>query len=686
MIERIYVVLSTSRKATALHTVSDRFRVRARDVDVLAGSANPRMPHMFDLTGRSAEPDRSRTSDTLVSGPQHRMLCWFRIAVTGLTVLFCANGIAQNAGAPGINSPTYSLTDQNGVNLTSFRPSAQINDVSIGAKERPLSHWMMTDDGDTSIPTIRFADSYWGKVQTAYAYDESPTCAGTNFLDASLGVSADRMCGVTGGTFSALRGTGSSMVTNADGTLTYTQADGTTRFYGIKQSSISWLLTRITAPDGLVTTLRYKSATVSGTTIYRLQSVTRNDGLQLKYTYGSNAAPTTSADSPWRQIASVSAINNAVDYCDPQADTCTFTQAWPVTTYTRVTSGSLKYFTVLDAAGRATRFTTGIPTLSGGVYGPSGPLNYTTHQLLAIRAPTSSSTDTVTFTYCAVSGEYNCMHEGIKKLNVNGYDWLYSATSGSGGVSLFIQTKASRPVGGDQITQQQRGNYSAGPLISYSDGIGHRTFYFGTSLANRVSHVTQGDGDDLSYLYDGRGNITQETHTPSSGSSLTATVRTADFDSSCTNPVKCNKPNWIRDARGYQTDYTYDATHGGLLQVTSPADASGVRPQVRYTYTQRYAWYKNSSGTITQAASPIWVLSTEQYCRKSAAQSGGCSIAGDEVTVAYDYGPSNAANNLFLRGKSVTADGVTHRSCYGYDIYGNRVSETSPNAGLSTCP
>ena len=56
------------------------------------------------------------------------------------------------------------------------------------------------------------------------------------------------------------------------------------------------------------------------------------------------------------------------------------------------------------------------------------------------------------------------------------------------------------------------------------------------------------------------------------------------------------------------------------------------------------------------------------------------------MTTTYDYGPTSGANNLFLRGMSVTADGVTHRTCYAYDIYGNRVGETFPRAGLSSCP
>jgi hypothetical protein len=314
-------------------------------------------------------------------------------------------------------------------------------------------------------------------------------------------------------------------------------------------------------------------------------------------------------------------------------------------------------------------------------------MDYFADQLLAIRAPTSTSADTVTYTYCAYAGEFYCMYQGIKKATVHGVPWTYSGTSNFGGPFMFINLSATRPDGVGQGSTQQVSNTPQGPLLSYSDGIGLRTFSFEYSMTNRLSGVTLGDGNKLSYVYDegvygGRGNITTETHTPTPGSPLAPTVRLANYDATCTNPVKCNQPNWVRDAKGSQTDYTYDPTHGGVLSVTSPADAAGVRPQVRYSYVQRYAGYKNSSGAIVQAASPLWVLATEKFCRQNAA----CAGTADEVTKTYDYGPSSGANNLFLRGVAVSAEGVTLRICYGYDIYGNRISETAPKAGLASCP
>jgi hypothetical protein len=47
--------------------------------------------------------------------------------------------------------------------------------------------------------------------------------------------------------------------------------------------------------------------------------------------------------------------------------------------------------------------------------------------------------------------------------------------------------------------------------------------------------------------------------------------------------AKCNKPNWSRDPKGNQTDYSYDNATGNLLKITAPPMIGGTRPQVRNT-------------------------------------------------------------------------------------------------------
>lgn len=147
----------------------------------------------------------------------------------------------------------------------------------------------------------------------------------------------------------------------------------------------------------------------------------------------------------------------------------------------------------------------------------------------------------------------------------------------------------------------------------------------------------------------------------------------------------CSKPLTRIDPKGNVTDYTYDPAHGGVLTETLPA-VNGVRPQTRYTYAQRSAWIKTSTGTFVQATTPVWVMTQKSICKSGAASGAGCATASDEVRTTYDYGPNSGPNNLLLRGMVADATGLALRTCYRYDNQGNKISETKPRAGLASCP
>jgi len=200
---------------------------------------------------------------------------------------------------------------------------------------------------------------------------------------------------------------------------------------------------------------------------------------------------------------------------------------------------------------------------------------------------------------------------------------------------------------------------------------------------------TNPEGDITFYKYTGAGNISEKRHVAKVGTGLTDLVESAAFDFISTYPAHPNwglhyKPTSVSDGRGNRTDYTYDPVHGGLLTETGPA-VNGVRPQKRFTYAQRYAWIKNSAGGYSRAATPIWLLVKEASCKTGAASGSGCAIAGDEVVTEYDYGPDVGPNNLLLRGQVVDPGGLNLRTCYAYDAQGNKIAETAPKAGLTSC-
>ena len=200
-------------------------------------------------------------------------------------------------------------------------------------------------------------------------------------------------------------------------------------------------------------------------------------------------------------------------------------------------------------------------------------------------------------------------------------------------------------------------------------------------------------GNGVSYEYDSRGNIERELRIAVPGSGLATIERSAVYPATCVDRNTCNKPISVTDARSNTTAYTYDPAHGGVLTETGPA-VSGVAPQTRHEYAQRYAWIlAPGGGSYVQAATPVWLRTATSFCRISAATGNAaspCATAGDEVRTAYGYGPDSGPNTLLLRGQAVTStDGgvtTTLRTCYGYDRDGRRISETQPNANLASCP
>lgn len=207
------------------------------------------------------------------------------------------------------------------------------------------------------------------------------------------------------------------------------------------------------------------------------------------------------------------------------------------------------------------------------------------------------------------------------------------------------------------------------------------------------------EGNEVTAAYDVRGNLNRVREIPKPGSSPPL-ESTAVFPPGCTAADRrsCNRPTSVTDRNLKTSDYSYSPDHGGVLTETGPAvpirqadgSVANVRPHKWYEYAQRHAWTSNGAGGYVQGA-PVWLPVRERSCRLTAAAGSSCiGGASDEIVTDYDYGPDSGPNNLLLRGVAVTADGgsglVTRRTCYGYDDAGNRISETSPNAHLASCP
>lgn len=188
------------------------------------------------------------------------------------------------------------------------------------------------------------------------------------------------------------------------------------------------------------------------------------------------------------------------------------------------------------------------------------------------------------------------------------------------------------------------------------------------------------EGNYTAYTYDSRANVTQVTEVAKAGSGLANIVTSAVYPASCANTLTCNQPSATIDARGHQTDYTYDPNHGGVLTVMAPAPTVGaVRPQTRLTYTSRYAWYKNSSGSVVQAPTPIALVTQSSAC----ATLTSCSNGADETRTTTAYGTAGVANNLAPTSVTVSAGNgsVSSTIATTYDAVGNVLTLDGPLAG-----
>jgi len=301
----------------------------------------------------------------------------------------------------------------------------------------------------------------------------------------------------------------------------------------------------------------------------------------------------------------------------------------------------------------------------GQVWTYTGKFGGVTPALEAVRLPGSTSDDVIYYRE-ATSANYN----GVTKVDFRGRQWTYRNPATSAPIT--------DPAG--HVTQYVFD--TTGSLTSFTDARGKTTIYtYDSTVPALLASVTMPEGDKVQYSYDARGNKTLESRVPKTGSGLSTASRSWTYPSSCSNAKTCNQPTSMTDELGRVTDFTYDATHGGVLTVTAPAPTAGaVRPQTRYSYGQFSAWYKDASGSIVQGPAMYKLVGTSQ-CQTSAS----CAGTADEIvtTVTYQSGSSSQASNLFPVVTSTGAGNgsLTASSTMTYDTVGNVLTVDGPLAG-----
>ena len=553
---------------------------------------------------------------------------------------------AQAADPNQTPLPTTFALDQNGVDLVNWSYVFQVAPISIGPSDQnPLTeNIVLPTERDTFSSNLRIQDPSW---------------VTSTRVSASIGPKSWSFLGGGG-----VAEPGAQVFVASDHAEVYA-ADGTVVLFTFPSwytpgivGPVNFCASKVTKPNGETLTFYNEDLPVQCRTL----AIVSNRGYQVRYEY-----PTTGGFTPYR--SKVTLVNSAYDYCDPSSSTCSLTRVWPSISIA-ITSNSRTYS---DHTGRAWTLSTANPGLTAP--GESTPgLTWTSENY-------------------SFPGSNGLRIGRITSITRAGITWTYTYPSsdpiigGGSGNLMIVQDplgnvkRYGRSLGGSS-GDPDTGEYEA-PNLPYAaaDGLG-RVVSYGYTAQSLLNHVQYPEGNSEHITYDSLGNVLTLAVKSKTGSGL------SDLNTNYTYGTFQGKPLTVTDTRGGVTDYTYDPVHRGILTETGPAPAVGApRPVKRYAYSQHYAWVKSSTGTYVQAATPIWLLDTEKTCRTSATVNGACAAgATDEVVTTYDYGPNSGPNNLWLRGKTVTADGVTRRTCYGYDPVGNKIWQTSPRAGLTSCP
>ncbi|HEX8238736.1 MAG TPA: RHS repeat-associated core domain-containing protein [Allosphingosinicella sp.] len=571
---------------------------------------------------------------------------WGSIAT--LAALVAAAPALADVPAP----PVRQNVDVNGVDVVSGQFITNPTDVSVGP---PGLH---------GLSFTRYWSGYGWRhslIATMSGSGASPTVSitGSSETFTRLAVTS------AGSTYSTDLASGATLFREPAGDYVYTGRDGTiVRFMSAGGAMLAGYDSEIgrarsiTAPDGTVMTFAYKTASYTvpapgggmWTVSYaRIQSVTNNHGYQLKFTYGTNTL-SQGNEAAWKYPSRVTGINNAVEYCDPAADSCTLYNSWPHSDYAYSAGyGDVNLTSVTDPANRTSQY------------------GYEVDRLSTIRRP-GASVDDITI------HNYGTDHF-VSSIQRGGQTWSYSnALSGfnftTRTVTVTDPLSRTRTSVSDTIT---------GQVSTETDENGHTTVY-GYDGTGHLSQVTAPEGNYVTYTYDARGNQTSTTATPKVGSGLPPIAASASYPTTCANARTCNKPATTTDEAGNVTNYYYNPD-GSVDYVEAPAPSAGAaRPRTRYGYGSFYAWTRApGGGWFSPAASPVTLPVKTWSCQTTSACLDTSSDAV-KTTFAYQSGSSSAGSNLLL-SSTTTGSGTgtpSISSSFAYDNVSNVTSTTGP--------
>lgn len=423
-----------------------------------------------------------------------------------------------------------------------------------------------------------------------------------------------------GSVFNSDQANGASLTKEGE-TFILTASDGTVTIFSHKDENF-YRATESRRADGSKISLNYQRATFitptfinSGqppATISRLISVANNNGLLLEYVYEFDTSfGTFNQIQPWLKKTEVTLKNVAVGqsvisrarYVQPK-----FTS--PMTVFDN--SGSEFTYALDNSTGRIISITRPIDI------SPSVIFTYNNvGRIIAVDDATGRTT-------------YLCSDNGSTRTT--------QVTDPQGQVSIYTF------------------NIPTQRILSSRDPAGGLTQWTYDQFG-RPTTIRRPNGTFEQRVYDNKGNLTSTTLVPASGSAELPITSSASFP--CRSAATCDKPDWVRDARGNQADYTYDQLTGNVTTVMAPPDNNGVRAVTQMQYAD---------------VNGIQKLVRSSFCLAGASCPGSAS---EEVT-DISYGANGWVTSVTERAGD---NSVVATTSVSYDAVGNTVSIDGPLSG-----
>ena len=424
--------------------------------------------------------------------------------------------------------------------------------------------------------------------------------------------------------------------------------------------SVSFYPSWIRYADGEQHTFTYDTYTVNHggdfvIVYHRPSKITSSRGYELRFTYQSNTGNT----STWRTVATATIYSGGAS-------------TTPLAQYTY--SGT----TITDLAGRT--------WTCGGCSFSMDALALT--NATSIKLPTQAAPS---FTASA-SASGTALAKPIGQVTNDGVVWTYTYQNLTSvwrdpSTPKFSKITATGPAGSTRsadITHPPIG-VTRTPTVARITNSFNQSTNFLYDGPGRLVKITAPEGNSVEVTYDPIGNITQKRTRAKASSGLADQVETANYPGGqgflpCYG-VNCFRPSWTRDAKGSQTDYTWDGS-GNLLTQLDPADQNAQRRKTKFTYDALSRPFRQEICAANSAGVELTCGTASSFVRQTTYWGSTFLPASETVTDGVGAAPLTTTYTYDAAGRRLSVDGPLagqdDATFARYDIVGRKTWEIGP--------